>query len=340
MIKKKSLWRNSLLIVPLVWLTSCSVFPKEESTLAPPLIEPAKIDYKTAEVRKGTIVKRVKGMGSLVPVGSQNLYYRESGGRIQKVYVAEGDLVKKGQTLVDLENGNLVFDIEQAELELEKVNIELQQLEAQGADKYSIEKAKLDVEITKVRLQKLQQVQESSKLLSPINGIVSFVGELKAGDQVQAYQSIVQVAETSNLQLMYTASGVNELSDVKLGMPVHVLVNGKELKGKVVQTPNEVPADALKQNDDVQQRSIFVRIEDLPAQSKVGDSLDFEIITQQKDKVLMIPKSGLRTGIGRNYVQVLQGNTKREIDIEPGLVSATEVEVIKGLNEGDQVILK
>src|SRR3954451_1871589 len=148
-IQKKSFWKNSLFIVPLLLLTSCSIFPKEESVLAPPLMKPAKIEYKTAEVTKGKLVKRVKGMGSLVPVGSHNLYYRESGGRIEKVYIAEGDLVKKGQTLVDLETENLVFDIQQAELELEKAKLELKQLEAQGADNFSIEKAKIDVEITK-----------------------------------------------------------------------------------------------------------------------------------------------------------------------------------------------
>ncbi|WP_180960471.1 efflux RND transporter periplasmic adaptor subunit [Neobacillus cucumis] len=340
MSKKRSFWKSSLLITPLLLLTSCSILPKEESVLAPPLIEPAKIEYKTAKATKGKIVKRVQGMGSLVPSGSHNLYYRESGGRIEKVYVAEGDLVKKGQTLVDLETGNLVFDIQQAQLELEKANVEIKQLVAQGADTYSIEKAKLDVEITKVRLQKLQNLQANSKIISPINGVVSYLSDLKPGDQVEAYQSIVQVADTTNLQLKYTASSANELTDVKIGMPVHVSLNGQTLDGKVVQTPNEVPADALKQNTEDNQRSILVRIEHLPNQVKVGDSLSFEIITYQKENALIIPKSGLRTGIGRNYVQVLDGKTKREMDIELGLISATEVEITKGLNVGDEVILK
>ncbi|MNI96739.1 hypothetical protein D3C73_1552570 [compost metagenome] len=55
--------------------------------------------------------------------------------------------------------------------------------------------------------------------------------------------------------------------------------------------------------------------------------------------MLIIPKVGLRSYMGRDYVQVLEGESRKEIDVEKGIVSSTEVEIRKGLKEGQKVIL-
>jgi hypothetical protein len=55
--------------------------------------------------------------------------------------------------------------------------------------------------------------------------------------------------------------------------------------------------------------------------------------------VLIIPRSGLRTYLGRDYVQTLDGDSRKEVDVEKGIVSSTEVEIRKGLKEGQTIIL-
>jgi macrolide-specific efflux system membrane fusion protein len=63
------------------------------------------------------------------------------------------------------------------------------------------------------------------------------------------------------------------------------------------------------------------------------------IITQKKDKAILIPLAALRTYSGRNYVQVVdnQGN-KKEVDVELGQQTATDVEIVKGLTPGQKVV--
>jgi hypothetical protein len=43
--------------------------------------------------------------------------------------------------------------------------------------------------------------------------------------------------------------------------------------------------------------------------------------------------------MGRDYVQVLEGESRKELDVEKGIVSSTEVEIRKGIKEGQKVIL-
>ncbi|WP_226037390.1 efflux RND transporter periplasmic adaptor subunit [Aquibacillus saliphilus] len=321
-------------------LPACSLLPKEEEALAPPLVEPAQIDYETNEATIKEIVKRVNGVGNMIPSEQQNLFYAESGGRIDEVHVKVGDQVEEGQVLVEMETGNLGFDIQQAQIDLKKANLHLEQLQEQGADTFQVAIAKLDIQSVEIRLVQMRQQVAAAKLVSPINGFITFVGEKVRGDYVDAFEDLIQVADPAKLQLLYTATSPRDLNEVNVGMPVDVTILGTEVKGEVVQTPSDVPVDLIELNPDLYQRSLTINVEELPEGVEVGDVADFEIILQKKDEALTIPRSALRSAFGREYVHVLDGETKREVDIEKGIVSATEVEVLKGLEEGDRVILK
>ncbi|MCT2536308.1 efflux RND transporter periplasmic adaptor subunit [Aquibacillus koreensis] len=329
---------NSFVLVFL--LTGCSLLPKEEETLAPPLVEPAEIEYEIAEVTLGEVVKRVSGTANVIPANSESLFYKQSGGRLEQIFVIEGDQVEKGQVLAEVDTGDLSYEIDQMEIEHQKAELRLQQLRAQGADQYAIEIAKLDVEGLTLRLNQYRDQLANAQITSPIDGLITYSADLKSGDYIEAFQPIVEVADTSNVQLIYTAMAANDLDDVKVGMPVSVTLEGDNLEGEVVQTPENVPDDVLSQDPDLYKRSILIRTIESDDTFDIGMVAQVEIITSKKDQALYIPKNALRTGYGRNYVQVLVDQTKREKDIEPGIISDTKVEVITGLSEGDQVILK
>lgn len=328
-----------MVLILAFFLSACSFLPKEEEVVAPPLAEPANIYYDTAEVKNSGIVKRLTGLATFVPVTSENVFYDQSGGQIDDIYIKEGDIVKKGDQLITLKSGNTENDIKQLEIELQKSELRIQQLVEQGADKYSVGIAELDKKSLELRLSQLNAQLNESKMVSPIDGMVSFVTDLKPGDRLEAFESIVRIADLSNLQLQYTAATAKSLTDVKLGMEVKILIGGEEYKGEVVQTPEDIPED-IAVNSDQYDKSLLIRLHELPNGISIGDSAEIEITLAKKEEVLVIPINGLRTMGNRNYVQVLENNSKREIDVEIGIISNTEVEVISGLNEGDQVILK
>lgn len=321
-------------------LSACSFLPKEEEVLAPPLVEPATVDYNIAEVQKGEIIHQLTGIANFVPATSENLTYKQDGGRLDQVLIAAGDVVEEGQLLVELESGNLAFDLEQLQLEYEKSKLRIEQLQAQQADSYSIQMANLDKKGLELRLTHMKEQLASSQIKSPMDGIVTFVTDVKPGEFVEPFQSMVQIADTSNLQLIYSAPTASDLDDITFGMDVAITINKEQLKGKVAQTPDTVPDEMHQQNPDLYESSLIISIDTPPDNLTIGGSAEIEVVIAKKEDTLIIPKNGLRTSFGRNYVQILQDNSKREIDIETGIVTSTEVEILKGLNEGEQVILK
>ncbi|MBM7573399.1 efflux RND transporter periplasmic adaptor subunit [Aquibacillus albus] len=320
-------------------LAACSLLPKEEETLAPPLVEPTEIEYETEEATIKTIVKEVDGVGNLVPSDQENLFFTESGGRLEAIHVNAGDQVEQGQVLAEIDTGNLSFSISQAEIDLEKAKLHLAQLQEQEADSYAIEIAKLDIQSVELRLNQMKEEQRNAKIISPVNGFVTFVTDKEAGDTIEAYEDLIQVADPQNLQIIYTATSPQDLKEVNVGMPVSIDLSGQDLQGEVVQTPSDVPMEVIEKND-IYQRSILVRVDEIPENVEAGDVANIVVVLQEKENALTIPRGALRTSFGREYVQVLTDESKREVDVEKGIVTSTEIEVLKGLEEGDQVILK
>src|SRR5690625_4337581 len=300
-------------------LSACSLLPKEEEVVAPPLVKPAQVEYNVAEVKEGEIIKRLTGIASFVPIGSESLYFEQDDGRLKKIHVAQGDVVEKGDILIEADSGNLANDIKQLEIDYEKADLHIQQLKAHGSDEYAIKIAELDKKGFEIRLSQLKEQLTSSRIVAPIDGIVTFVTEKNSGENIEAFQSLIQISDISNLQLIYSAMAMNDLVDVNIGMDATVSVSGKDLIGKVVQTPDNIPDEVADHDVKQYEQSILIDIEDIPENVEVGGTAEIEVITAQKDNTLIIPINGLRTAGGRNYVLLLVDDSRREVDIETGI---------------------
>lgn len=149
-------------------LSGCSLLPKEEPILAPPLVEPVQVTYDVAEVTLGTIKRSIKGTSTFTTVDKKELSFPESKGlRLKTLNVNSGDMVKAGQVLAELDAAELERSIEMAKYEVDKAKLEL--LEAQQDNQYEVEEARLNVlkaEMNaKVSETKLAQIElEQAKL--------------------------------------------------------------------------------------------------------------------------------------------------------------------------------
>lgn len=66
--------------------------------------------------------------------------------------------------------------------------------------------------------------------------------------------------------------------------------------------------------------------------------LSVTVVTNKIKDALVIPPSALRTIGSRTYVQVVDENGKREVDVEVGVQRPTEIQIIAGLEPGQKVV--
>lgn len=162
----------------------------------------------------------------------------KSMGVITKVYVKEGENVKTGQVMAQIDNGVIIRSIEEVKSQLDlaknvferqknlwdqKIGTEVQYLQAK-TNKESLEK----------RLSSLNEQNEMTRIKSPISGIVDEV-YVKLGQNISPGMPAVRVVNFSDLKLVAEVSESYATNINKGDKAIVVLpdLDGKEIQSKV-----------------------------------------------------------------------------------------------------------
>jgi len=328
----------ALMAAPLV-LSGCSFLPVEEEALQPPLVEPAREPLDYTVVSRGTIETYLRGTAHFVSSRVETLSFKESGGRLKSIHVALGDHVEAGEPVAELEVGDLELQAELQRLNVERARLLYKEARTSGASGVDLRLREIDLEREQKMLEAMETRLGKARLHAPISGTVIFVASMKEGDTVSAYQPIVTIADPDSVQLTYVAAESRELFGLEVGMPAYLKYKGVEYTGKVLQTPSSAPLTADPAGAERNGVTIVVGIDDPPGDVQIGHSADLTIPLQKRENVIILPRSAIRSYMGRNYVQVVEGERIKEVDVETGLTTPTEVEIVKGLEEGQMVVL-
>ena len=177
----------------------CFLLPQEEEILAPPLVEPPEISYRTRTVELDTIERRVVVGGAIVYPTQIALQFGERSGRLKEVLVRLGDDVAAGQVLATLDTDTLRLDVERQRIRVRRAELGMERTEALGADRFQQEMARLDVQLERLALDQLETELAKSTLRSPIDGEVVFVTRVFPGEPIGARQTVVQIADPRDL---------------------------------------------------------------------------------------------------------------------------------------------
>lgn len=331
--------RVAVFAITALTLSGCSLLPQEEAVLQPPLIQPVQEKLDLVDVTRGNIQTSLKGTATFVSSNVKTLSFAESGGQLKSVNVKLGQEVKAGDLLAELETEDLALQVRLQKLNVERVQLLYSEAVRDGASGTDKRLKEIDVERERISLQAMESRLHKSRLLSPIAGTVIYVDAIKTGDRVNAYQTIVTVADPSSMQLTYVASDAKDVLGVEAGMPVSLKYKGKDYTGKVLQSPSNTPVSTDQAKANSNAVTIVMGIDHPPEGIQIGHSADMTIELQKRENAIVLPRKAIRSYMGRSYVQVADGERKKEVDIEVGLTTPTEVEIVKGLEEGQKVIL-
>lgn len=320
-------------------LTGCALFPKEEEEDAPVLVKPAEITYQTQDVVKGEVVKSLRDTAAVRSVKEYDLAFEERGGYLGSWEVKAGDTVKKGQRLASLDVDSIESEIERQKISVERAQISYNKVKRTSSDEDDLRLAQLDLQEQKLILQQLQNELAKSTLVSPIDGVVTYVASVKVGDNVSARQLLVTVSDSNHLQILYSGSQKSSLS---IGQEVQIYVNSTKAQGtgKVVMTPQS--AIEAGSSDETEKESAIIEADDSIDLSEVGigASVTIVVVLDQRQDVLVVPTSAVETTTTGSVVYVLEDGMKVERTVEVGLSTTTATEIVSGLSEGEKVVVK
>jgi multidrug efflux pump subunit AcrA (membrane-fusion protein) len=157
----------------------------------------------TITVSYQTIQSTVKLAGLFRRDHTCNVSFSVSGYEVAKVYVDEGDEVKKGDLLAELDTSALTREKMKKELERQKILVRLEELSVSEAidgkrDVTARKEAQLDLQALELDMQELSRKMNACKLISPADGIAG-EPEVKAGSISQTYRPVIRIYGISDM---------------------------------------------------------------------------------------------------------------------------------------------
>jgi RND family efflux transporter MFP subunit len=144
-------------------------------------------------------------------------------GQVDSVNVEIGDVVRKGDPLVQLETTLLQEDISRAEFALEGAQAELKVLERRGTDENTRKVAAVKVSIAESDLETARYRLTKATLIAPFEGTIVDM-QVEPGEVVGSGEVILTLAELKKLYVETLDLRETDISRIFVGQPVEVSI--------------------------------------------------------------------------------------------------------------------
>ena len=179
-------------------------------------------------------------------------------------------------------------------------------------------------------------VLESLQIKSPITGIVFEVGA-EAGQTYQAEATLFQIGDPKALEVVANVTE-EDYPIISAGQSVEVYFDARPevtVQGKIDRIiPKRIEGDRPRYN-------IYITLNEVPDGLADGMTSDAAITIEKRTGVLCLPRSVVRaSGIDEVSLKVWTNQSTETRTVTIGLRGDSDVEILSGLSEGEQVIIQ
>lgn len=272
----------------------------------------------TVPVQRRTIIHTITATGNVQPARQVDLRFSRTG-RVQEVNVSAGERVEEGQLLATLDNREP----------------ELAYFRARNAYEISqIDSAPNVVREKEIDMELSRDALEQTYLRAPFDGIVTEV-DIEPGQSLGANDVVVQLVDDSAFEVQVS---VDELDIARVA-------TGQQVTIRLDADPNTVREGVVERVSLVANTSgnvvtvpVTVRFLEPDEFLRPGYTATLQIIVAQSENALVVPVEAIwEDGPSRTVTRVA-GGEQETVAVTTGLSDGAWVEIVSGLNEGDEVI--
>jgi len=296
----------------------------------------AAVTYKTTIAEKGTLLVSVTGTGQIEAQSQVDLKPVVAGDAIdvKNVYVKNDQAVKKNDMIALLDTEDAQKAVRNAQLDLESANNKYKQIkEADTSDSHDKKAQKITIEQKENLLADAKEKLQDYYIRAPFDGIVTGLS-VEVGDSVSRTDILASVitknivAKISLNEVDAVGVKVGDKTTLKIDALSDVSFTGKVSKIDTIGTVSQ----------GVTSYGAEIELDNQNELLKPGMNVSASITVNSKADVLLVPSGAVKNQNGSSYVQVLNGQTPENKNVEVGISSSTQTEILNGLNVGDKVV--
>lgn len=265
-------------------------------------------------------------------------------GALKNLFVREGQLVKKGELLAEINDSGLKEQLDQMLIQANYTKDNFDRIkrlwEKNIGSEMQFLKAKSDFETNNKMVEQIRDQLSKTKIYAPFDGeIDEIISNL--GSNLVPGSPILRVV---NLDIIYAEAQVPEkyVSSIELGTEalVSIPLLNKEVTSKIVQSGNFI-------NPNNRTFRVEAPVENKDKRIKQNLNARIKIKNYSNIKALVVPLRVIREDAsGRPFIYKLVETDKKDIlltvkiFVETGANNDEEIEITKGLSIGDIIVLE
>ena len=260
----------------------------------------------------------------------------ESSGKIAVVNFRMGDYVTQGNVLAIIDDTYKRLAYENAKLNYNKCKDDISRYQAlregDAVSDTQLRDIKLAYENANIQLENAKKQWDDTKIVAPFSGYITSQNT-ELGAYVNAGTMIAGIADISQLKVVFDVSETNAY-ELQRGQTVIVTTDvhpEASYKGTI---SNISPKASASHTYPVE----IMIANNGKDKLKAGTYVKVNVNMSNKENVLMIPRDAIVSSLKDPSVYLVKNNIAQLMKIGVGRNFDSFIEVVSGLNEGDQVV--
>lgn len=303
------------------------------------------VSVEVSKVKAVALQDDAQAVGSLR--SRQSVVLRpEVAGRIAQIGFAEGQRVRKGQLLVQLDDVLQKAELSQAQAQLSIARANLKRNEELVAQAFVaqrvLDESRAALQVAEAQVALAQARLARMRVVAPFDGTVG-LRNINLGEYVKDGADLVNLEDTSQLTVDFR---LPERYQTRIATGQGVKVELDALPGKTFNARVQAVDPLLDANG----RSIAVRAALPPApggELRPGMFARVTTVFAINEAALVVPEEAIVPQAGKQFVMTLaregEGDgaklVSRRVEVQLGVRRGAQVQITKGLAEGDTVVV-
>jgi membrane fusion protein (multidrug efflux system) len=298
--------------------------------------EKAPVPVEVTEVASGSVSSYISSSANLV-AEFQVTILSEVEGRVARLYVEEGDFVRKGQVLANLVRDDAEIALTKAQLKETNARLAYERgkdlSEKELLSREEFDKFTMDFEIARQEQAEAEWRLEKTTFRAPFSGKIS-ERMIQVGQNIRPGDELFQLTDLDPL-IARIFLPERDIIGLEEGREVKIVLNAAQdtvFDGRIRQISPIV---------DTATGTVKVTIEaaDPPASVRPGSFVTVNIVRETHLEATVIPREAVLRELQSAHVFIVEDDVATKRDITLGLEEGLLVESLSGLELGEQVII-
>ncbi len=298
---------------------------------------------EVTEVRRGSIVRKLKVVGTLIADQSVDLH-PEIRGTIKAIHFKEGTPVSVGTVLIELEDATYKAKVKEAAGHLKYTQVEYERQVTLAEKKFGkgkeLDRATGELQQAEAKHETAKIDLEHTQIKAPFDGVVG-LRNVSIGMYVTEQTDLLTIVDVDPIKVDFHLPATH----------IQVISVGQEVKVAIDGFPGQIFKATIASIDakvDPTDHSIAVRA-NIPNKRgilKPGLFGRVSIVVGAKDDALLVPETAVMSTADEEYVfKVVEISVEGKLmptaiktPVITGLSEAETIEITRGIDAGDKVV--